>query len=414
MRFALAFAVSLFCGLCRAQDAPDEASCFWVGPYDGRSAETNRAFPDLGARYWSARFDLPEGASLQLHGEFPRARYLSFVSYNSLKVPTDSLYDAQIEAAGAGSDSAAPARAYVLEVQPGAAPDARRAPNTLYAHARYDGDIVLIYRVYLPEPGPAGQDGAGLPQPALTMPGGEILRGEAACAALDVQRERLASASGSSWLYRLSRGQPWRAETFPARPVPQWRAFYNPLYFWRCTYLGWCAGQPERRGGVYSNPQNAYVTLLANRRLGRLLVLQGRLPQTPPPQAAPTGDEALRYWSICSNETHSQRVVDCIDDSTLPLAQDRLYTLVVSRPEDRPSNARDDCGVAWLNWPEAGDGAGHEDDMLLILRNMLPAPDFEFAVQRTRQPGDAPAVMQEYLPQAQYMSPGEFELLGCG
>ena len=56
-------------------------SCFWVGPYSKENAETNFAFPDDGARYWHAGYDIPAGASLKLNGQFPHARYMGLNSY---------------------------------------------------------------------------------------------------------------------------------------------------------------------------------------------------------------------------------------------------------------------------------------------------------------------------------------------
>ena len=48
-----------------------------------------------------------------------------------------------------------------------------------------------------------------------------------------------------------------------------------------------------------------------------------------------------------------------------------------------------------------------------LLRNMLPSPDFEHAVQATQTPGDARKHMQAYLPEPRYMNSSEFALLGC-
>lgn len=41
---------------------------------------------------------------------------------------------------------------------------------------------------------------------------------------------------------------------------------------------------------------------------------------------------------------------DGISDFQIPLDADRNYTLVVSLPEDRPANASEENGVAWLDW----------------------------------------------------------------
>ena len=99
---------------------------------------------------------------------------------------------------------------------------------------------------------------------------------------------------------------------------------------------------------------------------------------------------------------------------------DGFFTIVTSKPEDRPDNANGDCGVGYLPWPDKGDGfsfsEGRSDDpnsAFLLLRNMLPADDFEEAIQNTSVAGDEAEVMGEYLPRASYMSRAEFEGLGC-
>ena len=96
-----------------------------------------------------------------------------------------------------------------------------------------------------------------------------------------------------------------------------------------------------------------------------------------------------------------------------PLDKDGFYTIVTSRAEDRPSNAIERCGAAWVEWPVQGDGAGHPDDAFLIVRNTLPAPDFSEAIQNVSKPGDEASVMGPYLPTGEYMSRTDFEALGC-
>ena len=57
------------------------------------------------------------------------------------------------------------------------------------------------------------------------------------------------------------------------------------------------------------------------------------------------GDGELRYWSWCSNQGFANtRVNQCVYDEHIPVGPDGFYTLVVSREEDRPRNARPECG----------------------------------------------------------------------
>ncbi len=121
-------------------------------------------------------------------------------------------------------------------------------------------------------------------------------------------------------------------------------------------------------------------------------------------------DADLRYWSICSNQSFANtRVTDCLFDEEVPLDKNGYYTIVVSREEDRPRNAKRECGVAWLEMAEDGDGLGDEDMAVVQIRNLLASPDFPHAVQKILKPGDEKAVMQEYFPKSHYMMPSMFE-----
>ena len=55
--------------------------------------------------------------------------------------------------------------------------------------------------------------------------------------------------------------------------------------------------------------------------------------------------------------------------------------------------ATEECGVDGPPLSPTGDGAGHPDDSLLIMRNMLPSKDFSHAAHDTETPGDEKAVM---------------------
>lgn len=91
------------------------------------------------------------------------------------------------------------------------------------------------------------------------------------------------------------------------------------------------------------------------------------------------------------------------------------FTVVVSRAPDRPANATEKCGVAWMEWGN-GDGipGGSADYGSIINRHTHVNPKFKqswFAVQK--QNGEAQA-MGEYLPYAINMrDKARFEALGC-
>ncbi len=54
--------------------------CFWVGTLS--LTTFNILIPDTGLVYWITQFKLSAGAKLELKGQYPHARNLSFNSYN--------------------------------------------------------------------------------------------------------------------------------------------------------------------------------------------------------------------------------------------------------------------------------------------------------------------------------------------
>lgn len=151
-------------------------------------------------------------------------------------------------------------------------------------------------------------------------------------------------------------------------------------------------------------------------RAGPVLVLRGKLPTTAQtgPGVRRMGSGQLRYWSICQNESLFTSIGSgCVHDSQIPLSRGREYTIVTSLRSQRPANAIARCGVAWIPWPAAGDGDGHRQDGLLIVRNMLPAQSFHHAIQDTATPGDERSVLGPYDPVGRYTTAAGFERRGC-
>jgi hypothetical protein len=69
-------------------------------------------------------------------------------------------------------------------------------------------------------------------------------------------------------------------------------------------------------------------------------------------------DAQTQHWSLVSCEAvPSGQVGDGLSGFQIPLDVDRNYTIVVSRPEDRPKkNATLENGLAWLKWSPRGEG----------------------------------------------------------
>ena len=92
----------------------------------------------------------------------------------------------------------------------------------------------------------------------------------------------------------------------------------------------------------------------------------------------------------------------------------------MSLPEDRPKNARNGCGVAWLNWGTGGDdlegeyAADNRPSLdTLLMRNQLSNPTFANSIEKVTAPGTEKEVMGAYYPTSTYMTAQEFESRKC-
>ena len=416
-----------------AQKAPaiPQSSCFWTNEIASKfnsDPENNYAFPDTGAVYWTSKIEIPDGASVILKGKYAHSRYQSINSYDAVThSPTDALNDVStVPNKGStnpylpGANRDAKKRSYTATIVNEPVP-ATKAQNTLYAGVAGQPRQTLMYRVYLPDDYKSPREltgGVGLPKAELRLSDGSLLTGQAACDALQVQSGRLDLTTLSQSAYEAFRVQPGKPDTFPAEEKPVFNAFYNVQFSLSCYFLGNCPANPARTGGQYSNIDNNYVLSFVNRGFsdGPVLVLHGKMPTTPDtgPGVKRMGRGQMRYWSMCQNESlFTTKGAGCVYDSQVPLGKHREYTIVTSAAADRPKNAKAKCGVAYIPWPAAGDGDGHLNDGMLLVRNMLPSSKFHQAVQDTKTPGDEASVMGPYLPSGTYTTKAAFEQKGC-
>ena len=395
--------------------------CLWVGPAHSQG-RFNVAFPDTGAIYWTATMSLPPGSALTLSGRFPHARYMSFNAYDDKGEATASLTDAAVAPDRGSTNPFRPGasrravhRSYTVSVVP-TAPTRPRPSNALEAGP---GRQVVFYRVYLPDRGTGLTGGVGLPAASLRLADGRVLTGPAACRAVAATRTPPPSRAFPRSTYDSLRDQPGVPATFPAENPPVFHRVFNVPALVQCVYRSVCARSPELSPGQYSNLDSAYAAAMVSRAFpaGPVLVLTGTMPTTPatgPRVATMAGSRQLRYWSICQNESlATTRVSSCLADDRVPLGPGRRFTIVSSSLADRPRNAIARCGVAWLAWPPAGDGAGHLTDGLLIIRNMLASSTFHQSVQAVTRPGLERSVMGRFLPTGRYTTTRAFEVTGC-
>ncbi|MEP1443816.1 MAG: hypothetical protein ABJK39_12480 [Hyphomicrobiales bacterium] len=420
----------------QGKESKGQHDCFWMGPV--YSGAFNIAYPDGGAVYWPTVFKMPAddaAAYLEISGSFPKARYMSVHSYTKGAKPYDRLIDFEItpdEGANNPYQSGAFAdnQAYKIRVMQGEAPK-ERVDNTLYL-----GDMTqvdrspLMIRHYIPETGDDLTGGAGLPQVTLVRGNGDKVSGEEACVALgspafdDKKRIIVAPALPQESFDKLLENPPVR-ENYLNTKKEDWSVFWDP----RINLMAFVApklqevmktaarvGLIEKTSGFYANLDNQYVSLSLNEKFGEVVVLKAKMPRTPlfGTGVARKEDFDIRYWSLCSNEgLVTTRFSACIFDHEIKLTKERDYTIVVSKAANRPANARPECGVSWLDWGDAGDGAGNTGLTNLLLRNMAPFPNFKQAVQHIKGPGLEAESMGEYLPAPVYMTKAEFEAISC-
>ncbi|ACA88806.1 hypothetical protein [Shewanella woodyi] len=410
-------------------DIEGPRSCFWNrGPFSA-DPYINVAYPDANVFYWAATFTIPKGAKLEVDGEFAHARYQSLISYDERGRPQDSVADYLIAPKlnntnpyQTGADRQAEERSYSIAVQTGMPPQIERGVmqrNTvrtdIYAPSYRKDQQLLIYRIYLPDEKASITGGVPLPEPVLTLSDGKRLRGGEACAALKTGQQLKIDPNAlniSAEKYVALRDQADKPATWPATNPSSWYIQYD-REFLLSMYSGEKVKMGRRsEGGFYPNLDNNYIRTIVNRKFGKVLVLRAKMPNISKSFYGERkhADADLRYWSICSNQSFANtRVTDCLFDEEVPLDKNGYYTIVVSREEDRPRNAKRECGVAWLEMAEDGDGLGDEDMAVVQIRNLLASPDFPHAVQKILKPGDEKAVMQEYFPKSHYMMPSMFE-----
>ena len=428
-------------GSPRADASADPvATCFWEGPISMKRPTTRGFdghyfnFPEESATYWMSRFTLPAGSKLVLRGRYPHARYISLNAYSDA-APTDTLSDTAIEpdpgstnpfVRGNRRDLAH--RSWHVTVLNEPLP-ADREPNTLYAapNATETGAAIeVFYRVYEPDRGSSRfLGGTPLPEAELERADGSVLKGEEACAAInDPNRDITVDTTPAEQWNAARAAPPCDGATNPAYDPARWERFFTYEYaalsvITDCTDAGRearHADTPEVKGGNYSNRDSAYIYSHLAQEFGPVVVVTGRLPRTPKTRGGPAvmTRGQMRFWSLCSGESRSTTYTpDCLSDRQVLRRSGRDYTIVVSKTADRPANADSRCGIAWLEWPERGDGVGDTGYALLIMRNMLVTPTFAHAIQRVTEAGTEAEVMGPYFPQTSYTTTAEFEARGC-
>ena len=172
------------------------------------------------------------------------------------------------------------------------------------------------------------------------------------------------------------------------------------------------------------DPSTQYLVTFLSRKFGPVYVMHGKMPAFPNTFSGGDGrglkampDYQTVYWSLVSCEAPpSGRIVDGVADMQVPLDRQGNYTIVVSRPEDRPKNATLENGVAWVEWSPRGEGVdspqNRTDYGMLMLRVMAGNRAWAQSPNHVTKPGEEEAVIGPYLPKGEYTDKATFEASG--
>jgi len=439
--------------------ALDNVTCFWGEPqtYGGRNFHRmGYAGPmminimDRTASYWMSRFLLNPGDTLVLKGQFSHARYNSIQSYGSVN-STSSLVDFEIVPdkgsvnpyrQGAIRDGSEDKRRYTINVLNEREPanTHQKKANTLYAGPP-EGDpqnrVELRYRTYLPDQKYDDQldsnGGPKLPQPI------KIIRADGTEEPFICDRDpkeqtfmlahrvNNSATAVKSWIslwkqYPCSEAKegdfcndPWTA---PAQNPP----VFEKVFSFKYSVLGQFLPPAEReklKPGSHSgdldvpaNKDAGYLFTFANNNFGKVLLITGKAPKTPRTYwNDKTWDESkadLRYWSITTgNDLITGQIASGANDEMIPIHEDGTFSVVISKPEDRPEHATQANGYAWIDWGRRGDMAGRDGFTTIAIRHIIPLNGFKYAAQNVSLPGGEAEVMGDYFPKARYFTDAE-------
>ncbi len=404
-------------------------------------------WPDKRPTYFFGQLVMPAGSSLTIQGRFPYARYFKFSLYKFerstfVAVPGGSLagYDIEPDPGSGnpfkvGADRLVKNRNFTLHLlaeDPPATP-ADRPKNTVYV-GRDEKEIMAGFRIYVTDKGYDGGGWGPADTPSLEGPGityeGKLAEGTKLSAEEIVKRfgRPMGSAppplTADQWfkLVNSKENDPRLSPaTAPARRDGQFELFWGMRYtiagaFMRPEERAKIKLQTEMEGG--GDPTTEYMVNFLSRKFGPVYVFRAKAPTFPNTyegaKIMPEGQ--VTYWSVVTvASAPSGELWDGVFDMQVPVDKDGYYTIVMSRPGDRPKNATRENGVTWIDW---GPGEGLSDPRsrgdwgMLLMRFMVPQKDWEHSPAKVTRPGMEAAVMGPYYPRGYYTTKAKFEAEG--
>lgn len=417
---------------------------YWNYLPDPKPYQNPNLWPDQRPTYFFGRLVMPAGSSLTIRGRYPHARYFKFNLYKFerntfVAIPGGSLagYDIKPDLGSAnpykvGANRLVRDRNFTLHVlaQDPPANEAERPKNTVYS-GRDEKEVQAGFRIYVSD---KGYDGAGwgpADTPSLEGPGitydGRLADGTRLSAEEVVKRFGRPMGAApppltvDEW-YKLVNSKnndpQLTPATAPARRDSKFELFWGMKYtlagaFMKPAERARIKLQTEMEGG--GDPTTEYMVNYLSRQFGPVYVFRAKLPTFPDTYAGtkivPEGQ--VIYWSVATvASAPSGELWDGVFDMQVPVDKDGYYTIVVSRPDDRPKNATPENGVTWIDWgPGEGlnDPRNRKDWGMLLMRFMVPQQGWEHSPAKVTKPGMEAAVMGPYYPRGYYTTKALFE-----
>lgn len=370
--------------------AQNYRGCAWPIVMSPEGA-TNVQFPDGAARYWVMPFDTTQYETMTIKGTYPNIRYFSFAAYETIPggSPDDfknfnlagRLYDAEIVPdPGSVNPFVQPPDGHKVKVSNGSANGTytvviSRTGSTSGNTIAVSPDVLVwvLLRMYVADADPSlsGQSlMGGVPLPSITLAENGASQQLETC--LPVNKWLDASAF-VQFLFP------------PAQDVSLDEGTPSSDRLWFAP--------PENPPPVlWPNPDNKYMMMLPGNEYqsGRIIVIHGKAPGFPDtfdgsPIWVPSRgfrNVDMRFWALCTADFALPfSVINCATDVNTD-REGQYYTIVISDDLVRPKWLQGWPNVNWLPYGDA------QYPKVVAFRNMLPAPDFPYAVQNAWDPED--------------------------
>jgi hypothetical protein len=421
---------------------------YWNLLEDPKPYQDPNLWPDKRPTYFFGQLVMPAASSLTIRGRYPYARYFKFNLYKFerstfVAIPGASLagYDIEPDPGSGnpftvGGDRQVKNRHFTLRVLAEDPPGNRAdwPKNTLYV-GRDEKEVMAGFRIYVSDRGYDGAgwgpgDGPSFEGPGITYEG--ALADGTKLTAADVEK-RFSRPMGPApppltvdqW-YKLvdNKGNNpcMTPTTAPACPNSRFELFWGMRYtvlgaFMRPAERAKIPVATEMEGG--GDPTTEYMVNYISRQYGPLYVFRAKMPTFPRTydgvRTMPEGQ--VTYWSVVTvASAPSGELWDGVFDEQVALNKDGYYTIVVSRPEDRPRNATREHGVTWIDWgPGEGlnDPRNRKDWGMLLMRFMVPQKEWAGSPAKVTKPGLEAQVMGPYYPRGYYTTKAKFEAEGA-